>query len=230
MHPENTERAFRHAVELGFTHLETDVHVTADGVAIAFHDRALDRVTDREGVISELSWDEVRRARVGGTDEILRLDDLLTSFPDTRFNLDPKHDAAVEPLVDVLERTASVERVCVTSFSGRRTRRVKALVGESLCTGGGPVDVVTNLLAGWRLPARGPRVEVLQVPTHSGRVPVVTERFVRAAHRRNLHVHVWTIDDPVEIDRLLDLGVDGIMTDEPEVLRDVFVARGLWSG
>jgi len=228
VHPENTERAFRHAVRLGFTHLETDVHVTRDKVAVAFHDDVLDRVTDRQGAVADLDWAEVRRARVDGTDEICRLDDLLTGFPETRFNLDPKHDAAIEPLADVLRRTDSVERVCVTSFSGRRTRRVKAEVGPRLCTGAGPVQVIANLGAGWRLPALIRGVEVFQVPVRVGRVAVVTRRFVQAAHRRRLHVHVWTIDDAAEIARLLDLGVDGVMTDEPEVLRSVYRSRGHW--
>ncbi len=230
VHPENTERAFRHAVELGFTHLETDVHVTSDGVAIAFHDDVLDRVTDRQGLIAELAWDEVKLARVAGTEEICRLDDLLAAFPDTRFNLDPKHDEAVEPLIDVLRRTDTVERVCVTSFSSRRTRRVKAHLGADLCTGGGPGQVLATLLTGWRIPLPVADIDTLQVPASIGRVPIVTKRFVDAAHRRRLHVHVWTIDEAEEIDRLLDLGVDGVMTDEPEVLRHVYRSRGIWPG
>jgi glycerophosphoryl diester phosphodiesterase len=230
VHPENTERAFRHAVEIGFTHVETDVHVTRDGVAVAFHDDVLDRVTDQKGVVAELDWAEVRRAKVDGSDEICRLDDLLAGFPDTRFNLDPKHDAAIKPLAEVLRRTNTVERVCVTSFSRRRTRRVKADVGPRLCTGAGPVQVVANLGAGWHIPVSIRGVEAFQVPVRVGRVAVVTRRFVEAAHRRQLHVHVWTIDDAVEISRLLDLGVDGVMTDEPEVLRSVYLARGHWPG
>ena len=228
VHPENTERAFRHAVELGFTHLETDVHVTRDGVVVAFHDERLDRVTDQTGAIADLDWDSVRQARVNGTDEICRLDDLLAGFPATRFNLDPKHDAAVEPLIEVLRRSAAVERVCVTSFSRRRTRRVKAGIGARLCTGAGPGQVVATLGAGWRIPLPVRGIDALQVPVRVGPLAVVTPRFIDAAHRKGLHVHVWTIDHAAEIGRLLDLGVDGIMTDEPEVLRSVYRSRGHW--
>ena len=227
-HPENTERAFRHAVELGFTHVETDVHVTADGVAIAFHDSVLDRVTDRRGVIAELPWSEVRRARVNGTEEILRLDELFDAFPDTHVNLDPKHDAAVRPLADAVRSAGAVDRVCVGSFSDRRIDQVRALLGESLCVSAGPRRTAALVARGARMPLPVRGVHAAQVPVSYGRVPVVRRRFVETAHRLGIHVHVWTVDDPDEMERLLDLGVDGIMTDRPAVLRDVFVRRGLW--
>lgn len=227
-HPENTARAFEHAVDLGYTHLETDVHVTADGVAVAFHDHSLDRLTDRTGEISETKWDEVAMARVAGEHPICRLDELLASFPETYFNLDPKHDSAVDPLVDVLKRAGATQRVCVSSFSARRTRRVKQKMGELLCTGAGPAEVAGTLARGWHLPAFGQRADVLQVPVGYGRIKVVTKRFIEAAHRGGQHVHVWTVDKPDEMRRLLDLGVDGIMTDEPELLRDVYRERGHW--
>ena len=230
IHPENTERAFRHAVDLGFTHVETDVHVTADGVAIAFHDSVLDRVTDRTGVVAELSWSEVREARVGGTEPILRLDELFEAFPDTHVNLDPKHDAAVEPLADAVRSAGAVDRVCVGSFSDRRIEGARALLGESLCVSAGPRRTAALVARGARLPVRVRDVHAAQVPPSYRRVPVVRRRFVEAAHRLGIHVHVWTVDDPVEMGRLLDLGVDGIMTDRPEVLREVFVRRGLWRG
>ncbi len=227
-HPENTERAFRHAVELGFTHLETDVHVTSDGVAVAFHDDALDRVTDGTGLIAELPWSEVRRALVGGTDPICRLDDLLSEFPDTRFNLDPKHDEAVEPLCEILRRTGAISRVCVGSFSDRRTDRVRRLVGEELCTGTGPRRTLLLLARSWYLPVRPRHVLVAQVPVRIGGIELVTRRFITAAHGLDMQVHVWTIDEPDEMNRLLDLGVDGIMTDKPECLKATLIARGAW--
>jgi len=228
-HPENTERAFRHAVDLGFTHVETDVHVTSDGVAIAFHDDVLDRVTDRAGTIAELPWREVSRALVDGTDEICRLDDLLDSFPDTRFNLDPKHDAAVEPLAEVLRRTDTISRVCVGSFSDRRLDRLRALVGEGLCTGTGPRRTLLLLLNSFGLPIHPKHSMVAQVPVRAGGITLVTRRFVETAHRLAMHVHVWTVDDPHEMERLLNLGVDGIMTDLPELLRSTYQQLGVWN-
>lgn len=228
-HPENTERAFAHAVELGFTHVETDVHVTSDGVAIAFHDDVLDRVTDRTGTIDALPWSEVRRALVDGTDHICKLDDLLAGFPETRFNLDPKHDAAVEPLADVIRRTGAVSRVCVGSFSDRRLDRIRSLLGERLCVSTGPRRTLLLVLNSMRLPVRPRHSLVAQVPVRSNGLTIVNRRFVGAAHRLGMHVHVWTIDDPVEMDRLLDMGVDGLMTDLPEVLKATYERRGVWN-
>lgn len=228
--PENTLRAFRHAVSLGFTHVETDVHVTADGVAVAFHDGSLDRVTDARGPIAELPWSEVRRARVAGTDEILRLDELLEDLPDTRINLDPKSDAAVEPLVEALERLDAVERVCVCSFSDRRTKRVRDRLGSSLCVGAGPRGIARLMAAAGRISTGALDFHAAQVPVRARGLTIVRPSVLAAARRHEIDVHVWTVDDPAEMHRLLDLGVDGIMTDRPEVLRAVMIDRGHWKG
>jgi glycerophosphoryl diester phosphodiesterase len=221
--PENTMPAFEHAVGLGYRYLETDVHVTADGVLLAFHDDRLDRVTDRTGEIGQLPYREVAEARVEGTEPIPVLEDLLGTFPDARVNIDPKHDASVEPLVEVLRRTGAVERVCVGSFSDRRLRRIRGRLGPALCTSLGPAEVARLRSGG------GARVGgCVQVPERFRGVRVVDPRFVRRAHRSGLQVHVWTVDDRAAMARLLDLGVDGIMTDRPAVLRDVLVERGQW--
>ncbi len=226
VHPENTERAFRHAMDLGFRYLETDVHATADGVLVAFHDDRLERVTDATGAIADLTWSEVSQARVGGTDPIMRLDEMLESFPDAHVNIDPKAWASVTPLAETLARMDALDRVCVTAFSRRRTLAVKKLVGERLCTGGG-VGAAIQLRSGAPLRMLG-GVDVLQVPPRAGHLTVVNSQFVRNAQRQGIHVHVWTIDDSAAMHQLLDLGVDGIMTDEPSVLRTVFRERGLW--
>ena len=116
--------AFSHAVKLGYHYLETDVHATADGVVVAFHDDSLDRVTDRRGQIADLAWKEVSRARVAGQEPVPLLTELLEEFPETRINIDPKHDSVVEPLANVLLATDAVERVCVGAFSDRRLARM----------------------------------------------------------------------------------------------------------
>jgi glycerophosphoryl diester phosphodiesterase len=227
--PENTAPAFAHAVALGYHYVETDVHVTADGELLAFHDDVLDRVTDRTGVIGELPWATVREARVDGVESIPRLEDLLGAWPELRWNIDPKHDAAVEPLAAALRRCQAVERVCVGAFSDERLDRVRALL-PGICTSLGPM---ASLELG--MSATGETVGELpapcaQLPTHVGETEVVTEAVLAEAHRRGMHVHVWTVDDPSEMARLLDLGVDGIMTDRPAVLKDVLTARGQWVG
>jgi glycerophosphoryl diester phosphodiesterase len=224
--PENTLPAFQAAVDLGFRYLETDVHVTADGALVAFHDDRLDRVTDRAGLIAELPWREVREARVDGREPIPLLEDLLGAFPEARLNIDPKHDAAVEPLAAVLRRTGAAARVCIGAFSDRRLARMRALV-PGVCTSMGPRSVARLRLAATGLPTGRFAAPCVQVPVRTGAVTLVDRRFVEAARQRGIDVHVWTIDDAEEMHRLLDLGVNGIMTDRPAVLREVFTQRGL---
>jgi len=226
--PENSLPAFQHAVDLGYRYLETDVHATADGVLVAFHDDVLDRVTDRTGRVADLPWSEVAAARIDGREPIPLLEDILTTWPEARVNIDPKADAAVGPLVEVLRRAHAVHRVCVASFSDERIRRARDALGPELCTGLGPEQLVRLIRA-----AQGETVtfegQAAQIPPvdHTGRA-LASPELVAIAHDHGLVVHVWTIDDADEMRRLLDVGVDGIMTDRPAVLREVFEERGVW--
>ncbi|MBO0829554.1 MAG: glycerophosphodiester phosphodiesterase [Streptosporangiales bacterium] len=223
--------AFEHAVGLGFRYLETDVHATADGVVVVFHDHTLDRVTDMTGRIAEQPWSVVSRARIGGTEPILRLDELTAAWPDVRINVDVKEDAAVEPFVDTVRRTGALDRICVASFSDRRLRRVRAALGDRLCTSTGPAEI-----ARLRLAAYGPllraavprRAGCVQVPVQAYALPIVTRGFVDTAHAAGLQVHVWTVNTRTEMERLLEIGVDGLISDELDTLRTVLTDRGTW--
>lgn len=128
-HPENSLAAFAAAVALGYRYLETDVHATRDGALVAFHDTRLDRVTDRTGAVADLPWDTVRQARIGGTEPVPLLEDLLDAFPGARFNVDVKAAAAVGPLVETIRRTGAWDRVCVGGFSDSRLAAVRAAAG-----------------------------------------------------------------------------------------------------
>jgi glycerophosphoryl diester phosphodiesterase len=232
---ENTLVAFREAVRLGFRYLETDVHATVDGVLLAFHDAHLDRVTDRRGSVARLPYAVVREARINGTEAIPRLSDLLEEFPETRFNIDVKAAGAIGPLARVLREHDALDRVCVGSFSTRRLRAVRTLLGPGLATSAGPSEVAAvklapDLLSGWlRSPAA-----VLQVPTgavvRGRRIPLVTPSLVRRVHSLGKHIHVWTIDDAAEMHRLFDLGVDGIVSDRIDTLARVLAERGVALG
>lgn len=230
--PENTAVAFSHAFDLGYRWMETDVRASADGEVVVIHDPVLDRLAGRPGRVSELPWSELRHARVAGAEPLPLLADLLAAWPDVRWNVDAKDGAVVAPLVKVLRRGGALERVCVTSFSDRRVARVRRLTGPELCTGAGRRAVAAlraaSLLPG--APLLGPWREAgaAQVPPRWGRVPVVDRPFLAAAHRRGLVVHVWTVDEEAEMDRLLDLGVDGVMTDRPTLLKSVLRRRGVW--
>ena len=221
---ENTMAAFEHAVELGYRYVETDVHVTSDGVVVAFHDDDLQRTCGRAGRISRLPWSEVATARVHGHEPIPLLEDLLGTWPDLRVNIDCKSDLGVAALIAALRRTDAFDRVCVASFSDRRQAALRALGGDRLCTALGPGGLAALRCGMLR---RTPAL-VAQVPVRRGPVTVTTPAFVARAHRIGLAVHVWTIDDEVTMERLLDLGVDGIMTDRAALLRSVLERRGAW--
>lgn len=230
--------AFQRAVDLGYRYLETDVHATADGVLIAFHDRTLDRVTDHRGAISDLPYEQVAGARIGGIEPIPLLEEILTTWPEIRVNIDVKEASAIGPLVRVLHRSRAWRRVCVTSFSTRRLVQLRArlpmFTRDEVCTALGPRGVMALRAKSYggpaaklvRLAATG--IACAQVPYGLGRLPFVTEAFLTQAHELGLHVHAWTVNDPTEMRRLLDLGIDGIMTDELVALRQAMSERGLW--
>ncbi|MFJ2719751.1 glycerophosphodiester phosphodiesterase [Streptomyces sp. NPDC087437] len=227
---ENTVAQFRQAAGLGYRYMETDVHATADGRLVAFHDATLDRVTDGAGRIADLPWEDVRQARVAGREPVPLFAELLETFPGVRWNVDVKAEPALRPLLDLIERTNAWDRVCVGSFSEARVVRAQRLAGPRLATSYGTRGVLALRLRSWGLPAAPRRSAVAaQVPVSQYGVPVVDGRFVRAAHARGLHVHVWTINEPALMHRLLDLGVDGIMTDHIDTLRKVMEDRGVWA-
>lgn len=237
---ENTLAAFEHAVALGYRHLETDVHVTRDGVLLAFHDAVLDRVTDREGAIAELTLAEVRAARIAHVDgashhQVPTLAELFDAFPDATFNIDLKAPGAVPALATFLDERRAHDRVVVGSFSVDHLRAFRRATGGRVRTSAHPLEVAAYLLSpSVRLARRlvGDEFVAFQVPrdrvVRGLRVPIVTRRFVERAHRADKQVHVWTIDDPAQMRELLDLGVDGLMTDRTDLLKEVLVERGQW--
>jgi len=262
--PENSWRAFEHAVGLGYEYLETDAQATADGVLIAFHDRTLGRTTGQPGRVSRLTLKDIARARVGGTEPIPVLEDLLAAWPDVRFNIDVKDAPAVAPLARVLRRTNAWDRVCVVSFSASRLRAARRALDRPVCMAASPLGTAMVRFGGppaprdsrgphryhltRRPPAVGPRAAAARRPrTAVGRrgplaerlagadvrcvqvpAPVATPGFIGRAHQLGLQVHVWTVNDRPTMEGLLNLGADGIMTDETVTLREVLVGRGQW--
>lgn len=231
---ENTLHAFGQALELGYSHLETDVHATKDGKLVAFHDAVLDRVTDGHGTVAQTDFATLRRARIAGVDQIPTLDEVLDAFPTARINIDIKAPGAVEPLVDCLRAHRAQQRVCVGSFGAARLNRFRRLIGREVPTASGPIGVAWTA----RVPVL-PRLlaspgVALQLPVEhtvrGRRVRLLTPWLLDAAHRRGKVVHVWTVNDATQMHELIELGVDGLVTDEIGVLRDVLIERGLWHG
>jgi len=230
---ENSLRSFRRAVDEGFTYLETDVHATADGVVVVHHDVTIERTTDGHGLVAAQPWSAIRTAKINGVEPVCRLEDLLEELPRAKINIDVKADSAVSPVLDVLRRAGAWDRVCVASFSEPRLARLRAQGGPRLLTGLGPRSAAALRVrswAPWLRPAPPLRGRLAQVPRRHGPVPVVDPALLRYAHGLGIEVHVWTVDAAEDMVELLDLGVDGLVTDRPDVLRAVLRARGAWPG
>lgn len=228
---ENSLSAFQRAMSEGYHYLETDVRATADGVVVVHHDGDLDRTTDGVGPIAGQFWSTVRRAKIAGREPVCRLEDLLEALPHALINIDVKAENALEPTLQVLRRAGAFARVCIASFDERRLARARRHVGPQLLTSMGPQSAFA-LWAGSRtpfqrlgLPVRG---RFAQIPPRYGWMRLVDRALLRSAHRRALEVHVWTIDEERQMNELLDLGVDGLVSDRPDLLRTVLEARGLW--
>jgi len=232
--PENSWAAFEHAVKLGYAYLETDARATCDGMLVAFHDRTLDRMTDASGPIGARSYREVTDLRIAGSEPIPLIEDLLGAWPDVRFNIDLKDEPGISLLPGVLRRTGAWDRVCVTSFSGSRLRAARGLLERPVCMTTSPAAIAA-VRCTIGTTHRGPQTRLLasrlsRSDARCAQVPgrVATASFVRRAHALGLDVHVWTINDRAEMARFLDLGADGVMTDDIETLRDVLIERGQW--
>jgi len=219
---ENTLTAFQNAADLGYRYLETDVHVSRDGVVYAFHDANLQRLTGRPGLLRDYTSVELDQLRVDGREPLPRMADLLAAFPDASFSIDVKADDAVDATVDLIRSTRAEDRVLIGSFAHKRIRRLRsALPGVVSCLSQAEV---TRFVAGGPVPTG----TVASVPVSYRGIRVLTPRFVARARRRGVAVYAWTIDDRAQMELLLDLGVDGIVSDRPDVLRELLIDRGQW--
>jgi glycerophosphoryl diester phosphodiesterase len=228
---ENSLPAFRRAVDEGYTYLETDVHATADDVVVVHHDHLLDRTTDGSGAIAKQTWAQLKKVKIGGRAPLSRLEDVLEELPSAMFNIDVKADSAVEPFLKTVERTGAYDRVAAAAFSDGRLARLRKLAGPRLLTSMGPRSAAVLRAAAWApLLSLGwlVRGAMAQVPVRQGPLTVVDRSFLRAAGRAGIEVHTWTINEAAKMRTLLDLGVHGIVTDRPDLLRDVLRDREAW--
>lgn len=229
-HPENTMAAFQAAYDMGYRYFETDTQATHDGVLLAYHDDRLERLTDKEGRIGDLMWKDIRHIRIRDAYTIPRLEEVLTTWPDVFVNIEPKTDRAASLLPTLLRDPALLRRVCVGSFAGKRLDELRRIFGPRLCTSMGPSEVFRLKLKSLGFPVAGFVANCAQVPLYWRGIRLVTPAFVEAAHEAELKVHVWTVNDAATMAELLDMGVDGIMTDKLSVLKDLMQERGLWRG
>jgi len=231
---ENTLAAFATAVELGYRHLETDLHVTRDGVLVVAHDATLARVAGDRRAIADLTMAELSSVRVGGREPIPTFVELVDTFPDARLTVDLKSDASVAPFLRVLDgRPELLERLCLGSFSTARVEAVRRVFGERLMSAATPRETL-RLLAAVRLRRRPPRIAAGCVavperyPEARRGVAFADARFLEVAAEAGLAVHVWTVNDPVRMRALVEAGAGGIVTDELAELRRVLDDAGRW--
>lgn len=220
---ENTELAFRDAIAAGAKWIETDAHVTADGVAVLWHDPDLRRFDGTRDTIASLPWPDLRARTVKGA-RLLTVGEALAMFPEARFNIDVKVEPALKPVVQAVLEAQAIDRVLLASFSDARRRRASAAI-PGIATSPGMAAIARCALATygsrrkrqdrWRAALAG--AVAVQVPPRYFGIPIVTRAFVASAHESGVEVHVWTINDPVEMRAMLALGVDGIVTDRADI-------------
>lgn len=241
--PENTLLAFSQAVALGFRHLETDLHITSDGVLVCFHDHTVDRTTEAAGPVSEFTFSDLvgldagyrhrspdGHAFRGKGVTIPSLEEVVTTLEDVSFVVDLKIAGMAEPLAEMINDLGLHDRLIVGSFSDQRLEEFRAVTGGSVPTSTGSVVTRSWLISSRVGRGGGGEASALQIPTHMRGVRVVNRKLVETAHKYGLLVHVWTVNTPSEMETLLDLGVDGLITDRPDLLKDVLTARDQWAG
>lgn len=227
-HPENTWPAFEFSASLGYAYLETDARTTADGKLVAFHDATLDRVTGVRGEVSAMTYAQLSAVRVAGREPIPLIEDLLGSLPGLRFNIDLKDSRTIGPLVSVLQRTGAWDRVCVTSFSAQRLLAARRQLDLPVCLAVTPAAIAAVRYLGY--PGRLIAARLARSGAQCAQVPamIATREFIRRSHELGLQVHVWTLNTRAGIERALDMGADGVMTDEVVLARDILAERGQW--
>lgn len=224
---ENTLAAFERAVGLGYDYVELDVHLTRDGQVVIHHDQSLTRMFGVERDIAQMTLADLATLQTAKGATVPLLEDLLHAFPELRLTIEVKSDAVIAPLAEIITRHDALDRVCIGSFKPQRTLAARKLLGERLCWSPAHADVARLWATGWGLPLRMD-FPLVQVPSHWKGVPIVTTRMMQAAKARGIKVQVWTVNEEPQMQQLLDLGVDGIMTDRPSLLRRVLQDRKNW--
>lgn len=227
--PENTLLAFEHALAAGVDHVETDVHASRDGRAIIAHDEDLRRIGGLEARVDTLTAAELAALDLGAGQHVPTLAEALSAFPDARFNIDLKSAASIAPTVEAVRAARAENRVLLTSFSERRRREALRLLPGVATSASGPRFVaalaasIVRATPGVRRALRG--VHAVQIPERALGVSTVSATRLRAFRAAGVEVHVWTVNEPDDMHRLLDAGVDGLVTDRADLALEVISDR-----
>lgn len=218
--PENTLESFSYAIGLGSSYIETDVQLSADGIPYIFHDDDLSRLLNMEVKFNSLHSDQIEKLKLFESYQIPKLETALTQFPNALFQIDLKTDEVALPAMKVIENLNAFDRICIASFSSNRLQKVRKKFPDT-CLSMGPKEILKLLLASFGLYNKTIYGDCLQVPIYHYGIKLVTRRFVKYVQSIGLKIHVWTINDENTMRKLIDLGVDGIITDRPKLLKEV---------
>ena len=216
--PENTIESFKYAVEVGSAYIETDVQLSSDGIPYIFHDDDLSRLLGKDVAFNSLHSSEIQNLKLFESFNIPTLETALTTFPDALFQIDLKTDEVAIPAMKIIETLEAFDRVCIASFSSKRLALINEMYPH-VCLSMGPKEILKLLLASYGLYKKKVPGNCLQVPIYQYGIKLVTRRFIQYVQNIGLKIHVWTINDVNEMQQLISLGVDGIITDRPKELK-----------
>ena len=218
--PENTLESFKYSLELGCAYIETDVQLSSDGIPYIFHDDDLSRLLGKDVAFNSLHSSEIQNLKLFESFDIPTLETALKTFPDALFQIDLKTDEVAIPAMKIIETLEAFDRVCIASFSSKRLARINEMYPH-VCLSMGPKEILKLLLASYGLYKKKVPGNCLQVPIYQYGIKLVTKRFIQYVQNIGLKIHVWTINDKNQMQQLINLGVDGIITDRPKALKDL---------
>ena len=223
--PENTIESFKYAIEIGSDIIETDIQLSSDGVPYIFHDDDLKRIPGIEKNFNELLASEIDELNIFGDFKIPTLEETLKQFPDTKFQIDFKTDEVVDPAIEIINKFPDIKKnLCVASFSSQRLQKIKSKLSD-VTYSMGPHEVLKLLLKSFGIYRGEVGGDCLQIPIYRYGIKIVTKRFVDFCKRENIKISVWTINSIEEMDYLIDLDVDGIITDKPKALINLLASK-----
>ena len=223
--PENTIESFKYAIEIGSDIIETDIQLSSDGVPYIFHDDDLKRIPGIEKDFNDLLASEIDELNIFGDFKIPTLEETLKQFPNTKFQIDFKTDEVVDPAIEIINKLPHVKKnLCIASFSSQRLQKIKSKLSD-VTYSMGPHEVLKLLLKSFGIYRGEVGGDCLQIPIYRYGIKIVTKRFVDFCKRENIKISVWTINSTEEMDYLIDLDVDGIITDKPKALINLLASR-----
>ena len=214
---ENTIESFHYSKNIGCKFIETDVQLSSDGIPYIFHDDTFLRLLGKNIIFNSLDSSEIDKLRLFENHPIPKLDTVLKTFPDLYFQIDVKTDEVALPTLEVIKKNNAMNRVCIASFSSKRLQNVYMQYPD-ICLSMGPNEVLKMLLSSFGLYRKPITGHCLQIPIYQYGIKLVTKRFVKFVHKKGLKICVWTINDETTFKNLIDIGVDGIITDKPKLL------------